>query len=132
MWYNYCAASAGSVCTDSDTINASQDVCSNGWHLPSGPGTAGGSDLNNLIGNDVSGWQDATVKFNSFGAIAGGFYRYGAITETENGNWWSGTPHSVENSYLLTYDGTNNRVLGYSHNNRTLGLYIRCVANNTR
>lgn len=54
------------------------------------------------------------------------------IDETENGNWWTSSSRSVENSYLLTYNSINNKFLGYSHNNRTLGLYVRCIANNTR
>ena len=36
VYYNYCAASAGTVCAVSNTINASVDVCPKGWRMPTG------------------------------------------------------------------------------------------------
>ena len=33
--YNICAASAGTVCDDTPSVTATQDICPAGWHLPS-------------------------------------------------------------------------------------------------
>ena len=33
-YYNFCAASAGTVCTGTATIDATYDICPKGWRLP--------------------------------------------------------------------------------------------------
>lgn len=37
-WYNFCAASAGQVCSDAINQNATQDICPSGWRLPNNTG----------------------------------------------------------------------------------------------
>ena len=39
MLYNYCAITAGTICTASNTTNASYDICPAGWRLPTGTST---------------------------------------------------------------------------------------------
>ena len=125
-WYNYCAASAKTICTDRVTVDTAQDICPLGWHLPSGPNTTIGSDLNTLIGNSDINWQEATQGLTDFKAVSGGFYRNNTLNNPDLAYWWTATVASNTDNYRLgysssgVYGGTSN-VLRYS------GFYVRCV-----
>ena len=40
-WYNFCTASAGTVCSASDDVDATSDICPSGWRLPNSGETPG-------------------------------------------------------------------------------------------
>ncbi|MBQ7201774.1 InlB B-repeat-containing protein [Candidatus Saccharibacteria bacterium] len=43
VMYNFCAASAGTVCNNTESVSATYDICPAGWRLPyGGSGNAGG------------------------------------------------------------------------------------------
>lgn len=128
-WYNYCAASAGTICTNSSLVEATGDICPANWHLPSGPSTVVDTDVNALIGDTASGWHEITANLLAFSPVTGGYYDEGTITEAMRGTWW--TTSAADNQYRYTpqYNSNYNRFNGDTAHRRYNGLYIRCVLN---
>ena len=114
-YYNYCAASAGTVCTDSNSTDASSDICPSGWRLPTNAefGTIGTS-------------SGSTTNVSAFGAIYSGYYGNGTLYSTGSyGFWWSSTAIDTTYRYFLYY--SSGRLYSGSSNLRQLGGSIRCV-----
>jgi len=124
VYYNYCAASAGTVCTDSPVSNAKQDICPKGWHLP----TSGDGGEYQLLYNSYE--NDSSFK-NAFRLPLAGVYSVNsAVSQGSYGYYWSS---SVDNYYNLNnmyhlFTSTESVVSNSSYglsNNR--GATIRCV-----
>ena len=111
VWYNYAAASAGTITSSSNRTAASEDICPSGWHLPAN-GTAAGQ-----IGS-VTSYKDA------FSPVTGGYYYNGSLNNTGYGYWWSATARNDAHRYNLVYYGSS---LYTDYNNRNLGFYVRCT-----
>ena len=127
VWYNYAAASAGTIATDSNASPATSDICPSGWHLPSGPNTTVNTDINILIGNTTSSWQSATTGLAAFNAVSGGSFGGGTLQYIGYGTWWSATPSGGGLRYSLYYNSKNNQFLGAGTLSRFFGLSIRCL-----
>ena len=115
-YYNYCAASAGTVCTDSNSTEASSDICPSGWRLPTNAefGTIGTS-------------SGSTTNVSAFGAIYSGHYNSGTLSLTGSyGYWWSSTANGTTNRYYLRYY-RGSLLSGRYYNDRQYGVSIRCV-----
>lgn len=108
VWYNYCAASAGTVCNNTEAKDATEDICPAGWRLPTS--------------TEFSG---ITSSVNTFSPVAGGYYYSGALTATSTGHWSSTADTSgFTKQYLLVY---KNSALLVSSDNKRAGLKIRCI-----
>ena len=127
VWYNYYAASGGTISGSSNSTAAANDICPSGWHLPSGPNTTSGTDYNKLVGNTTSGWQNPTAGLTAFGAVAGGYYYSGSLGGTGNGYWWSATAYDATGRYYLRYDSSDGQFLGGGGSIRYDGYFVRCV-----
>ncbi len=137
VWYNYAAASAMYIATNSNSNYSSYDICPKNWHLPTGPNTTADTDLNMLIGNTISDFQDLTAGLDSFVDINGGIYSGGTLGSSSLGGWWSGTAGSTTTRYALIYDGTNRIPMGDHYvgglisgdetESRGSGMFVRCV-----
>ena len=107
-YYNYCAASAGTVCNDTTKQDATQDICPKGWRLPT-------QREQNGIKSYVS----------AFSPVLSGNYGYGTLNGTDSrGLWWSATASSSSNQYSLQYTGSSlisSRVIKHS------GYSVRCI-----
>ena len=108
-WYNYCAASAGTICNNSATTDATYDICPAGWKLPSSAQQAGAADY--------------VAKYSP---VVGGYYKSGALTNTSNGYWWSNTNSSATEYYGLVYNGSTLSASGTFDD--ATGMFVRCVA----
>ena len=129
VWYNYYAATAGTVSGSSNSTVASQDICPKNWHLPTGPNTTSGTDFNKLVGNTTSGYQNPTTGLTAFGAVAGGKYYNGALYATGYGLWWSATADTAVTRYYLIYNSSNGQFNGNFNYDRYryYGYFVRCV-----
>ena len=120
-YYNYCAASAGTVCSETVTQDATQDICPRGWRLPTRSEYYG-------ISSDIS----------AFSPVASGKYFDGntsPILVGSQGYWWSSTAvnpnYSVESqctAYWLVGWGSlsinaGTGSIGY----RNSGNSVRCI-----
>ncbi|MBR0488310.1 hypothetical protein IJJ39_01385, partial [Candidatus Saccharibacteria bacterium] len=127
VWYNYYAATAGTVSSDSNSTAASQDICPKNWHLPTGSNTTSGTEINNLVGNTTSRWQAATTGLTAFGAVAGGTYLDGSLYSAELGYWWSATASNNTIRHYLAYNSSNGQFNGNGNGSRNIGYFVRCV-----
>ena len=108
-WYNYCAASAGEVCSSQTKADATQDICPANWYLP------------------TKTQQTNIVDYASLtSSIYGGNYSEGEpYNATTNGYWWSSTYASL--APRQSYMGYGSNSLYISNGTKKLGAYIRCV-----
>ena len=107
-YYNYCAASAGTVCsrTMQDTT---QDICPKGWRLPTR------SEMDGI-----------TSYRSAFSPVYSGVYDSGSLYHTGSGGfWWSATANSGDIQYYLGYlSGSLNTSRSY---NKYDGHSVRCI-----
>ena len=106
-YYNYCAASAGTVCSSSSAQNATQDICPKGWRLPTY--------------NEQNGITNYT---SAFSPVYSGSYSYGTLV-VSGGYWWSATADSSTRQYYLYYDGSSSYTS--SKGSKGFGSSVRCI-----
>ncbi|MBR3320244.1 InlB B-repeat-containing protein, partial [Candidatus Saccharibacteria bacterium] len=113
-WYDFAAASAGTV-TGYNNLNApTGDICPSGWRLPT---NAEQNSLLSVIGSSGTG----------FNLVHGGFYDNGSLDNaSDRGYWWSSTVRHDHTRYSLRYNGNN---LDAYYHVRWLGFYVRCIKN---
>ena len=122
--YNYCAASAGTICSASNTANASQDICPKGWRLPTGTSSGEYQNLYNKYGNN-------TNFRNALSIAAAGVARDDGISWSDQASVWtaSNAPEfsGRETSMSVLYDqysGASFRMTVWS---RSYGNSVRCL-----
>jgi uncharacterized protein (TIGR02145 family) len=113
-WYNYCAASAGTVCVGSSVSqDASYDICPAGWRLPT---------LTEIRG--ILSYSSA------FSPIYGGEWYGGNNVSAEGGSagWWTATARtdvfSDGEQYYLNWDDDYLSIVSVA---RDWGFFIRCI-----
>ena len=110
-YYNYCAASAGTVCNDTTKQDATYDICPKGWRLPTY------SEQNSITG---------TSYISAFSPVLGGYYRKGSFMMGNSfGYWWSSTAYKSGDQYKLWYNGDRMATIYTGIN--TDGNSIRCI-----
>ena len=128
IYYNYCAASAGSYCYGNGTSggtssgNASEDICPYGWRLPAG-GTAQGSFYylyNTGYSANYNNFVDALST-----PLSGHFSSGKAYFQGNNGRFWSSTRNSNNSMYSLYV--VRSSADPQSNTNRYAGNSVRCV-----
>lgn len=133
VWYNYYAATAGTIATNSNTTVATEDICPTGWHLPTGDVSVN-SDTYKLLGEHTSGyvWPANYPSIAAFNPVHGGYYRLGSLRNSgaSKTSWWSATPaRSIEETsrYILSYDLQDSSFNVNDTGIRHLGFFVRCV-----
>ena len=123
VYYNYCAASAGTVCSKTSPEPAEEDVCPAGWRLPTGGADGEQLALFNLYGSVPNAQTGMSLTFGGWYDSRSG----GAVKEFETASWlWSSTPKNAT-------DKTFESFIGRTKNHFTegafekYGLGIRCV-----
>ena len=109
-YYNYCAASAGSVCSQTQA-NATQSICPAGWTLPTGGSNSQQSDITSYV--------------DAFSPVLSGYYSIGSLNNTgSRGYWWSATAYNSYKQYHLRYNGGSLYTDDY---NKFFGYSVRCI-----
>ena len=107
-YYNFCAASAGTNCQTSSTVNTTYDICPKGWRLPT---------LNEMSG--------ITSYTSAFSPVLSGYYFNGTRGDIgSNGYWWSATANGSNGQNRLHYDGSS---LNTSRSRKNYGFSVRCI-----
>ena len=124
VYYNYCAASAGSYCysSSSSSGNATEDICPYGWHLPAGD-TAQGSFYylyNTGYSANYNNFVDALST-----PLSGYFGSGKAYSQGSTGIFWSSTRSSNYQMYSLYVNSSY--VNPQSNSTRDGGFSVRCV-----
>ena len=113
-YYNYCGASAGTVCADSEE-NALQDICPKNWRLPND------EEMNSVAGTSYLDIFPDSQRYSS--GTFGGF-----------GGWWGSTVNALYYGEVLDPNGGayNEISVGDSLFARKYGhgYSIRCIRSN--
>ena len=128
-WYNYAAATAGTITGSSNTTEATQDICPKGWKLPDGhnTGVAGATTLDQYkLANNK--WQSYDKTYQTvFNSVAAGYYSSGSLSNSgSDGRWWSSTAYRTALRYNLNYNTSNGLYSGHYYY-RYNGNSVRCV-----
>lgn len=109
-YYNYCAASAGTVCSSSSAQDATQDICLKGWGLPTY--------------DEMNGIRSYT---SAFSPVYSGYYNSGSLYGTDyRGYWWSAAAiNSSDQYYLYYYSGRLYTDISGLYKNG--GFSVRCI-----
>ncbi|MBQ6410049.1 hypothetical protein IJI18_02195, partial [Candidatus Saccharibacteria bacterium] len=117
-WYNYAAATAGTITNTSNITDASESICPYGWTLPSL------EKFNTITGNTYS---------TAFNTIFGGRWINGSLSAPdERAQWWGATHFNGQLRYNLwrseasTDLTTDTQYTYFAY--RSIGMYVRCVA----
>lgn len=124
-YYNYAAATAGTITGSSNTTEATEDICPKGWRLPTG----NSGQEQTLLTNGLWQTYDTTFK-DAFSPVTAGFYSNGLFqySSPPRGYWWSSTAHSATDRYSLNYNTSNGLYSGGSgYGIRYAGFSVRCV-----
>lgn len=137
VFYNFCAATAGSYCYSrnySGPNNASYDICPAGWRLPTG-GTTGeyqtlcdaiyGTNCDARPSVESSNTNSFPYKLSLLDT--GNYHSSIMYGQGQYGNWWSSTRDTAEKIYLLTLTGGNTQITLQFSNTRFIGDNIRCI-----
>ena len=108
-WYNYCAASAGTVCFGGRPATADSDICPKGWRMPEY------SEMQPIVNS----------KGNNFNVIIIGYYSNGSLNNRYSGSYWWGRGAATTNSNYSLQIYMDDWSSYYMQ--RDLGLSIRCV-----
>ena len=126
VYYNYCAASAGSYCYGNSTSyststgDATEDLCPAGWRMPTG-GSAGEYQALYTAYN-----SDATIFRNALSTpLPGIFFKGSAIDQGTGGFFWSSTRYSDYGMYILVVVSSN--VDPAYNSGRGSGYSMRCL-----
>ena len=122
IYYNYCAASAGSYCyaENSSSGNASQDICPAGWRLPTGGASGEYQALFAAYSSNVVNFQAALST-----PLSGRFYSGTASYQGSEGRFWSSTRYDGPLMHYLVVDSST--VYPQGRNGRVGGFSVRCV-----
>ena len=129
IYYNYCAASAGSYCYGSggssgiSSGNATEDICPSGWKMPTGDTANKSYDY--LYYTGYSG--DRTNFVNAFHPPLSGYVDVGSpYSQGSYGSWWSSTRYNDNYMYRLYVDSSSVYPQNYGFS-RYIGVSMRCV-----
>ena len=127
--YNYCAASAGTICSaeKSNIDNATSDLCPAGWRLPTGSATGEYQALIDLTDYNTSAKMRAPITNGGAAfALAGDFYYSTPGNQGSNGSYWSSTRYDNNVMYNLYLGASWADASGGPY--RESGKSVRCVA----
>ncbi len=134
VYYNFCAASAGSYCYASgaapENVNATEDVCPAGWSLPIGGATGEFQYLCNAYKGSACENPDTSTGAlsmrNALSTPLSGFFNDG-VAKRQGGyaTFWSSTRYSGSSTYNLRV--YSDSVYPQNGNGRYNGFSVRCV-----
>ncbi len=123
IYYNYCAASAGSYCYNNNTgpDDLVEDICPKGWRIPTGGVTSGEyySLISGGYGYDTTGTFRTALHIPLSGYYQNGTYLAGTSF------WWSSSLHG--NGYVYRLQAGSSSVTSTNNGYRSHGYPIRCI-----
>ena len=145
VYYNYCAASAGSYCfgngtnagTSSD--DTPEDICPSRWRMPSGKwprneyydlGEALGLEIQVFEDYDVEYFDDPSYQTALSATRSGHIDNTGTLVNNgSGGSFWSLSRKDNQSMYALDLNGSDSfpgEGLGFDHS-RSYGYSVRCI-----
>jgi len=124
VYYNYCAASAGTYCyaEGAGTGNASYDICPKNWRMPTGGSSGEYQALYTAYSSNATNFRAALST-----PLSGYFTNGTAGSQDNYGYFWSSTRGSGNSMYYLAVNSSN--VKPTEGLERYRGFSIRCIIN---
>ena len=127
VYYNYCAASAGSYCygdgvsPGTSSGNATEDLCPTGWRMPTGGSSGEYQALYTAYSSNATNFRNAlsTPLSGYFGADLAKYQ--GSV-----GFWWASTWYIAHGMCALGVDASS--VVPVNYDARYSGNSLRCIA----
>ena len=124
--YNYCMASAETICDASYSPAATYDICPKGWRLPTGGDSGEFKALYNNSNYNTSAKIRAPLSQGGAAfASAGSFYESEPTGQGGSGTYWSSTDYDSWSMYVLSFNNVN--VYPTYHEGKVRGYSIRCI-----
>lgn len=128
--YNYCAASAGTICESSSSVDASHDICPAGWRLPTGGSSGEYKTILELYRTNEYNYAVRLAAPITDGgaalALAGNFFDSGPSSVGSYGYYWSSTSSNGVWAYYFIFNGGAYADASYN-TYRSYGHAVRCV-----
>ena len=129
--YNYYAATGGTISGDSNSTNATYDICPAGWRLPTGGN--GNYEYYNLYNyyNSYSlmraSYNNGGAAFNQPGWFGGGASSTSNVNLGLSGSFWSSTTYNYNYRYGMYVATSGSTVQRDAPMIRNGGHSIRCI-----
>ncbi|MBO7657237.1 hypothetical protein J6S55_01130 [Candidatus Saccharibacteria bacterium] len=113
-YYNYAAASVGTITTNNNSDTVTYDICPKGWKLPT-----------------QSEFATITSYKDEFNVVVSGRYVYESFNSSY-GYWWSSSLYNPGNGgnkvyrHMLFYNNATSTLSATNFQTRTSGLSVRC------
>ena len=126
VYYNYCAASAGSYCygngksEGTSSGNAEEDICPAGWRMPTGGSSGEYQALYTAYSSDATNLKTALST-----PLSGSFYDGSASVQGSSGYFWSSARSNDGSMYYLGVYSSD--VFPHSGGSRNFGNSVRCL-----
>ena len=139
VYYNYCAASAGSYCYGDGTSagtsvgDAGEDICPAGWRMPTGGADTVTTDgkgeyqalATTITGSTSSNIEGTAVQIALSTPLSGYFYNGSALDQDSYGYFWSSSRGNDYRMYLLYV--SSSYVYPQYYRNRFSAVSVRCL-----
>ncbi len=126
VYYNYCAASAGSYCygngisSGSPSGNAAEDICPKGWRMPTDGSSGEYQALYAAYSSNKANFVNALKT-----PLSGTFNNGSAHYQGSDGYFWSSTYRSAANMHLLYV--SSSYISPQDNGSRLSGSSVRCL-----
>jgi len=135
IYYNYCAASAGSFCHPegsgqySYTYTISDDICPTGWQIPTEDDNWG--EYGWLYGNHYYDSDGTLIRTALSTPLSGSFYDGTTHGLGEYGDFWGSTAerNSTGRHYFRVNRTSIQSSLNHEYEDRFYGRAVRCIFN---
>ena len=137
IYYNYCAASAGTYCYEGghgvdvpDTdIDVSQDICPANWRMPTGGSNGEYGVLAQKYSTTMDATNSASLQYNLSTPLSADYCYDKFECGSDWGYWWSAThPSGLFNSYAMYgLRVLSTDVFPSNATNRNNGHSVRCL-----
>ncbi|MBR3157316.1 hypothetical protein IKF20_02740 [Candidatus Saccharibacteria bacterium] len=136
VYYNNCAASAGSRCSEGYSSTADEDICPAGWRMPTGGFSGEYAALCKAYNSGIDcaysynyTSMDATstssLQYNLSTPLSGSFYSGSAKEQDIQGSFWSSSPEAA--NYRHNLDVKDDGLRPSYNKPSQWGVSVRCV-----
>ena len=126
VYYNYCAASAGTICSDSNSSNASYDICPAGWKMPTTSSSNNSAGSYYYLYNTGYKANHTAFRYALSTPLSGFIYNDSVRNQDSAGYFWPATRSGNTTMYYLLVNSSNVGPTNTS-GSRYDGMSVRCI-----
>ena len=124
--YNFCAASAGTICTTANSEDSTSDLCPAGWRIPTGNDDGEFGNLYAQEAYNTAAKMRASISDGGAAFANAGYARWSLTNQGSEAWYWSSTHQYNDYMYNLYINSSGNVSTSYTRNRQYL-LSVRCI-----